>query len=681
MKFLNLFHLNIVVLFLLFSNPALCHSDDDDLFSLSLQELIQVEVYTASQAAETAAESAAIISVITSKQLKEWGVINLHDVMSFVPGIVTSETYLGQTTQTFRGVTPGLFNNKSLYLINGHPSYESLFGSALLDYIPIELVERIEVVRSPASVLYGTNAISGVINIITKQGEGNNSLATLRVGDNSHAYGSIVHHSKNLTMAASLQKDDGYNYAGTKDEFGNEVDLDYQYDFENLFIDSYGVDWRVNVSFFKREKALFGVNPWVWQNGVFDTHVGYLDANKKYKFNTAELNLWLRYDVSDKEIYSGEFPYPASLVDCRAYNIPTVPSDPCVLSNRQNRTDTSSVVINNVHRGTFEVQLKDEISEGFNYILGVNFEHQKSDPLLIKYVSDGEINRPAYSDDKKTHTVAAYSQVMYKQNDDTRYIIGLRGENNAESDNSGLLPRLGVTHQIVPDTYLKFLYSEAFRAPMFVEKSVNLQNVLLGDNNLNRETIKTFEIGLDSQINKKNQLQVAVYMLDLEDEILRFPSATSPATEYVNGAGKEMQGVEVEWRSILTDKFELILNASYVDGEDKSLNEVDAPLIANEIANAILTYRIASHWNVTFSSQYIGEKDVVSSLTNERSTLDSYQLFNFATVYKAKQHAMRLILNNLTDEEYSYPEPVRRKVTDVPGGAEFSAYAEYQYSF
>ena len=681
MKFLSCFYVNIVIFILLFSNPVFSRSDDVDLFSLSLQELLQVEVYTASQEIETAAESAAIISVITAKQLKEWGIISLHDVMSFLPGIVKSETYLGQTTETFRGINPGVFNNKSLYLINGHPSYESLFGSTLLDYIPIELVERIEVVRSPASVLYGTNAVSGVINIITKQGTDNQNLATLRVGSNSHGYGSIVHHSSNLTMSASVQKDDGYNYDGTKDEFGNDVDLDYQYDLKNMFIDSYGDDWRINAAFFAREKAMYGVNPWVWQNGIFETYVGYLDVTKKYKFDTAEINFWLRYDISDKDIYPGEFPYPASLTDCRVFNIPTTPADPCVLSNPLNRTDTNSVVINTVYRSTFEVQLKEKINEDLNYIVGINFEHQKSDPLLFNYVSDGTLNKPAFADDQQTYTVAAYSQIMYKKNKDTQFVVGFRGENNSDSNSSGFMPRLGVTHQIIPKTYLKFLYSEAFRAPMFIEKYVNLENVLVGDEDLKRETIKSFEIGLDSQIDKMNQLQVAVYKIDLEDEILRVPSPTPPATEYINGDGKEMQGIEIEWRSILSDKFELILNASYVDGKDKSLNEDDAPFIANQFANAILSYNMTSHWNMSLSTQYVGEKDVVSSLTNVRSIIDSYQLFNLASIYKVKQHSMRLILNNLTDEEYSYPEPIRRKVTDVPGGTDFSAYAEYQYAF
>lgn len=659
------------------------YADDkfEDFLGLSLKELIEVEIYTASQETEKAAESPATISVITAQNLKDWGIVSLHDALSLLPGINKNETYLGQTTQTFRGVTPGLFNNKSLYLINGHPSYESLFGSTLLDYIPIELVERIEVVRSPASVLYGTNAISGVINIITKQGPDNKNTATIRGGSNSHKYGSLVYHSENLTMASSAQRDAGYEYSGTNDEFGNPVNMDYRYDVENLFIDGYGENWRVNAAIFDREKALYGVNSWVWQSGTFETYVGYLDANKKFKISTGEMNIWLRYDISDKDLHISNFPYPADLAECRSLNIPTTPFDPCVLANPQNRTDTSSNVINKVERYSLEVQFKDHINEQLGYIIGASFETQKSDPLLINYSSDASLNQPAFADKHETDTSAAYAQAKYKASDDIVFSIGIRGESGSESGSSGLMPRLGASYQVIPDTYIKIQYSEAFRTPTFIEKYVSLPNVLIGDETLKRETIKTFEIGLDSQLSDHNHLQLSVYTLDLEDEILRFPSTTGPATEYRNGEGKEMQGVEVEWNSLLAHKLKLTLNASYVDGKDKSLGENDAPIIANELANAILTYYINSHWNITLTAQYIGEKDVVSSTTNQRSTIDSYQLFNIASVYNIKQHEFRLIVTNLSDEEYSYPEPVRRITMDVPGGTDLAAYAQYQYRF
>jgi iron complex outermembrane receptor protein len=620
--------------------------------------------------------------VITAKQLKQWGIISLHDVLSLLPGIAKNETYLGQTTQTFRGVTPGLFDNKSLYMINGHPSYESLFGSTLLDYIPIEMVARIEVVRSPASVLYGTNAISGVINIITKQGSDQDNTLSVRGGSHSHKYGSLVHHSEHLSMAASVQRDAGYSFSGTDDEFGNPVNMDYRYDVENLFIDGYGKDWRVNVGFFDREKALYGINPWVWHNGVFETYVGYLDANKKWKMHSGEINMWLRYDVSDKDIHVGAFPYPGDLNDCRALNIPTTPVDPCVQSNPDGRLDTASTVYNQVERYSLELQFKDRINEQLSYILGGTVELQKSDPLIFLYDSDNSLNRPAISDSHDADTSALYGQLKYRLDGDTIMIAGVRGEDNSEAGSSGLMPRLGLTHQVIPGTYIKLLYSEAFRTPVFIEKYVQLQDVLIGDTSLRRETIKTFELGVDSQLNKRNDIQLALFALELEDEILRFPlPAPSPAAEYGNGAGKQMQGIEVEWKSIVSDKLQLILNASYVDGEDKSLDENDAPYIANKTANAILTYYLNNNWSATLTSQYVGPRDYVLATTGERHSIGSYQLFNFSTVYRMHQHELRLILNNLGDEAYSYPEPVRRRVAAIPGGPGSTAYVQYQYSF
>jgi len=655
MKFLNGFYVNIVTFILLFSNPVHSRSDNVDLFSLSLQELAQVEVYTASQETETAAESAAIISVITSDQLRQWGVTSLHDVMSYVPGVVKGETYLGQMTQTFRGVTPGLFNNKSLYLINGHPSYESLFGSSLLDYLPIDMVERIEVVRSPASVLYGTNSMSGVINIITKQGEKNKDVVSLRAGSNQHKYGSIVQHSENLSIAASLQRDNGYKYGGTVDEDGTLVDLDYQYNLENVFIDFYNDDWRINASVFNREKALFGVNPVVWQNGIFETNVSYLDINNKQKFGTGEFNTWLRYDNSDKDIHLGAF--PAS-------------------------TSNPATILNTVERYSFELQYKNFISNNLKYIVGASYEKQNSDPLVFISDADGSLVTTAFPDSHHTSTVAAYTQFKYEFNQNTIFIAGLRAEDNSDNGRSNVMPKLGVTYQVMPKTYLKFLYSEAFRTPMFIERYVNLGGVLFGDPDLKRETIQTFEIAVESQLNSKNSIQAVLYNLDLENEILRFPEPSpSTATNYENGAGKEMTGLELEWKSILSNKLELIANTAFVDGEDKSLGEKEAPLIANDTANIILTYQMSNDWTASAVAQHIGKRDVVNSVTSVRSTLNSYELINLSSTYRYKQHEVSVTLNNILDEDYTYPEPVRRKIDDVPGGPGRAYYLTYRYSY
>lgn len=151
---------------LLFANQQ----DIDKLFSMSLEELMNVEVSTVSQKKENANKTTAVVSVITASQLEELGVHNVYEALSYLPGININETYMGYSVVTFRGVTPGLYNTKVLFMVNGHPVHERLFGSSHAEYIPIEIIKRIEVVKTPSSVLYGSNAISGVVNIITKRG-------------------------------------------------------------------------------------------------------------------------------------------------------------------------------------------------------------------------------------------------------------------------------------------------------------------------------------------------------------------------------------------------------------------------------------------------------------------------------------------------------------------------------
>jgi len=158
------FLLSIMLSSLLFGT----NSEVDALFNLSIEELLEIEVTTATGEKETTAESISIVSVLTSSQLKQMGALNLYEAISYLPGVQVNETYMGFSVITFRGVTPGLFNNKALFMINGHPLHEKIFGASHFEFIPLDMIEKIEVVRSPASVLYGTNAMSGVINVIIK---------------------------------------------------------------------------------------------------------------------------------------------------------------------------------------------------------------------------------------------------------------------------------------------------------------------------------------------------------------------------------------------------------------------------------------------------------------------------------------------------------------------------------
>ncbi len=624
---------------LLLSSFALL-AEDVDYFDLALEDLLNLKIYTASQEEESTASTPATTSVITAEQLTQWGVNNLYEALSFLPGIVLNETYMGYSVLTFRGVTPGLYNNKALFMINGQPAHEALFGSSHLEYIPLEMVERIEVVRSPASALYGTNAISGVVNVITKQ-QGNQ--ANIKLGSNNHTYASLVHHIDKLSISMSSLRDDGYSYSGTEDELGNPVDFDYNEARDNIFIDYRPEGWRISAAYYEVTKAKFGLNPIIYHHGDNHFETLQLSLNRYQDIGKGTLNLWLRYDDMDKELDAESFP---------------------PLNNPVS-------IVNTVKRSSAEIQYKYPLSSTSNIIVGSSYEKNKSDPMVFIDSSDGSINPLSpFTDNKESHNTAIYAQI--KQNFSTKLtaVLGLRSENDHDSGSSGLIPRLGISYEFIPASYLKILYSEAFRTPVFLEKYADVPNILNGDINLEREKIQTYEIGLNSRINKSNTIAVTAFHLDLSDEITRRP-ADPAGTEYYNAPGRTMYGIEAEWKSMLTEKASLDFNLSYIDGEEDVFDA--APFIANYTMNIMLNYQLFSTFDISVSNQTISAKDYILT-SNETGEVDGYNLTNLVLNYHPKNYEVSLILRNIFDENYTYPEPVRRNIAEIPGGAGATAY-------
>ena len=130
-------------------------------------------VTTASKSAETATTAPATSTTITAEDLRKYGIHSLDEAIDFLSlGVVTSNP-LHTVDIGSRGVTiPSDQGNHFLLLVNGHAINEALFGAARFDRglgMPLELIDHIEVVLGPGSVLYGSNAMLGVINVITKR--------------------------------------------------------------------------------------------------------------------------------------------------------------------------------------------------------------------------------------------------------------------------------------------------------------------------------------------------------------------------------------------------------------------------------------------------------------------------------------------------------------------------------
>ena len=140
--------------------------------ALSLEELLDVNVYSASKFNQKASDAPASMSVITAEEIRAYGHRTLTDVLRSVRGVYA----FGDRQYDFVGMRgfgrPGDYNSRELLLIDGHRTNDAVYDSALTGteaLLDVDLIERVEITRGPGSVLYGSSAFFGVINIITKR--------------------------------------------------------------------------------------------------------------------------------------------------------------------------------------------------------------------------------------------------------------------------------------------------------------------------------------------------------------------------------------------------------------------------------------------------------------------------------------------------------------------------------
>ncbi|HWE47793.1 MAG TPA: TonB-dependent receptor [Caulobacteraceae bacterium] len=158
-------------------------SQSEDLTKLSLDDLLSTEVTSVAKKPQRVDEAAAAVFVVSQEDIRRSGARTIPDVLRMVPGLEVADLPLGGAAVTARGFN-GFSANKLLVLVDGRAIYMSALGGVLWDQqlIPLEDIQRIEVVRGPGATLYGANAVNGVINIVTKH-----SVDTLGVQVNAQA--------------------------------------------------------------------------------------------------------------------------------------------------------------------------------------------------------------------------------------------------------------------------------------------------------------------------------------------------------------------------------------------------------------------------------------------------------------------------------------------------------------
>lgn len=166
--------LKFAILLILFSITCLANARNEltsnHFLDLSIEELMKVKVTTVSRTPQKLTEVASAIFVITQDDIRRSGATSIPDALRMAPGVQVERVGTDKWAISIRGFN-GLFANKLQVLMDGRSVYSSIFSGVLWEQqdTMLEDIERIEVIRGPAATSWGSNAVNGVINIITKK--------------------------------------------------------------------------------------------------------------------------------------------------------------------------------------------------------------------------------------------------------------------------------------------------------------------------------------------------------------------------------------------------------------------------------------------------------------------------------------------------------------------------------
>ena len=490
----------MVLLLCIFLNVNVAKSESDihELIDLPLEELF----FVASKSYETFEDAPGVVSIVKRSQIERFGAKNLADVLNYAAGFnVSSKLFFRNSTSSVRSVNRRMLDGHTLILVNGRPMRDGMAGSInspIYSGFPIHIIERVEVIRGPGSVLYGSNAFSSVVNIVTESAKTENTkgLAVVTAGtDYSRGIEANLKQKKDdmsLLVAGRFYDSDGWDYNGRNTD-GNSVTA-------NLFEQ----DKSVYAQFAKGSFEFQG-----FQSKRKDRHINALASSPSFVMHETGrsfADLGYSYDINKNQKIDVNFTYN-ELFTGNIYNF---------------EGDGKSYL--------FETNYHNHVNNKFDLLLGVTSEYREANNLTVK----GD-----YSKD-----FSWFSQASYKNNFDGKLIFGVQA-NKANMKQWDYSPRIAYNQKLFGGWGVKASYGKAFRTPSLLE----LYSDSIGSEDLDPEIVRTVDLQFYYR-NSSTYAALTLYNTRQENPI----AGAGAGTPYVNGPTTVHRGVEFEVTHFLNNQ-------------------------------------------------------------------------------------------------------------------------------
>jgi outer membrane receptor for ferrienterochelin and colicins len=523
---------------------------------LSLKNLLDLDVTTVSKSAEKQSDAPGIISILTRDEIVRFGGTTLRDILERVPGLIGCSGYMvDRSIISARGDQIRSNSGHVLLLINGRPArdIQSGISSELYETFPVNIIERIEVIKGPGSVLYGSDAYSAVINVITEKAE-KNSLSATGLAGTGGAYGTsegVTFRSGDLGIVAAgryLKKTEWKTpyTALTPDPLNPYVPPHYTT--TNVSIPDRGAGAYIGANY-KGLSIMAAYNEWTTQ--YFASGLSNINQYKK-SFNN------LGYDAKVSENWNMDVNItctytelnPAAIAKSASYNLLAE------WTNAINLTDKARLIVGGLFNNN---DCRETSTEP--YIL---------DRLLV---------------DKNMSGYGLYAQVDYRLLESLKLIGGLQANKN-EDIKMNAVPRVGLIWYPHSRLSVKTLYSEAFKAPYITELFFD-HPTIQGNPNLKPEKVGTIDIGASYQGDK---IQAGVnFFQSRQTNIIQMDFSRGVPGTYSNMGKVDFWGVEFEGKWYFDKSLYVNGSVLYQENKDGNGNKNVTP-VANLGTKAGISY-------------------------------------------------------------------------------------------
>ena len=633
---------------------------------------------TATKHPQTLRDAPAIASVITADEIRQMGARDLMDVLRRIPGFGVTKGYYGKEEIEVRGLKT-TNSEKVKLLIDGHSVNDNLSGGAVwgFDSLTLDNVKRIEIIRGPGSALYGSNAFSGVINVITKDGKDIDGVIVSTAGgsfDTQKANLQAGKKYKDIEVAGSLDyyTTNGARLGIDKDLMGNSG---HTKDFEDKIDGSLKAAWKeltLNTKYVQRSRGVYLGAAYVANDeSENNTEQFFAELSHKHSFSDeTKLTSKVYYDQFNWktlwELYPEGTTLPFGYFPNGMLGKPSV----------------------NEHTYGGELQLDQELFTDNTLTFGLTTETRGQkvgylanfNPVTFSpLTSFQDVNGiSSWNKDTSRDVFAAYVQDVWNLQKDLSLTLGLRHDRYSDFGDATNL-RGALVWKFKENWDTKVLYGEAFRAPSF-EELYNINNpVVLGNEDLKAEEMKTYEVSLGFTSNHRYTSRVSYFNNTFTDNIRLVEQSTPGTYRFENFGGANIQGVEYELKREFNKDDYCYVNYTYQDARDRDTNRriQDVPMHKGNIGGNIKLFMyLHANANVLVS----GERTRAAEDT--RDPMPAYALVDTTLIVKDfhKGLEIRGMIHNLLDKQYSDPAPAGTLSNDLPReGISFLLEALYKF--